>query len=97
MTGIAILLIASFLVAFIEYKCVPEIKPCDRGGDEMLVIRCNMQADHLKLKCLRNIFTKQAKEGVVVLPCFCEAIVVPDDVEIRVEGVTQGDATTESQ
>lgn len=37
------------------------------------------------LKKLREIFIKEKEEGVVVLPPYVEALIVPEDIEIRVE------------
>lgn len=41
------------------------------------------------LKNYRDIFLAQKESGVVVLPAMFEAIVVPDDIEIKIEGLKE--------
>jgi len=52
---------------------------------DVLVIKCNAVIKPEDLKKLREIFIKEKEEGVIVLPPYVEALIVPEDVEIRVE------------
>lgn len=55
---------------------------------DVLVIKVNLDVPAEQLKALRDGFQLQKEHGVVVIPSFCEAVVVPEDVEIKVEGVS---------
>ncbi len=53
---------------------------------EILVIKVNHF--HLSPEDMHNLrqqIIKQKEEKVVVLPFYCEPIIVPEDIEIRVE------------
>lgn len=53
---------------------------------EILVIKVNqLNLSPEGMHNLRQQIIKQKEEKVVVLPYFCEAIIAPEDVEIRVE------------
>lgn len=54
---------------------------------DVLVIKCNAVIKPEDLKKLREMFIKQKEEGVVVLPPYFDALIVPEDIEIRVEEV----------
>ena len=58
---------------------------------DVLVIKVNLDVSAEQLKALRDGFLFQKEHGVVVIPSFCEAVVVPEDVEIKVEGVSNGE------
>ena len=58
---------------------------------DILVIKCNTMVKAETLNQLRQIFLKEKEEGVVVIPAFCDAIIIPEDVEIKVEGDSYGD------
>lgn len=58
---------------------------------DVLVIKVNLDVSAERLKALRDGFLLQKEYGVVVIPSFCEAVVVPEDVEIKVEGVSNGE------
>lgn len=51
---------------------------------EVLVIRCNTIISTEDLMKIRNIIKKK-ESGVIVLPAMFEAIVVPNDIEIKFE------------
>ena len=53
---------------------------------DILVIKCNALVKPERLEDMRRSFISQKETGVIVLPAMCEAIIVPDDVEIVVEG-----------
>lgn len=56
--------------------------------NDVLVIKVNLDVPAEKLKALQDGFLLQKKQGVVIIPSFCEAVVVPEGVEIKVEGVS---------
>ena len=58
---------------------------------DILVIKCNTMVKAETLNQLRQIFLKEKEEGVVVIPAFCDAMMVPEDIEIKVEGDSYGD------
>lgn len=53
---------------------------------DILVIKCNAIVKPERLEDMRKTFIRQKEDGVIVLPAMCEAVVVPDDIEIVVEG-----------
>lgn len=54
--------------------------------DEILVIKVNeLWLSPEDMHNLRQQIIKQKEEKVVLLPYYCEAIIVPEDVDIRVE------------
>lgn len=54
--------------------------------DEILVIKVNgFNLSPEDMHNLRQQIIKQKEEKVVLLPYYCEAIVVPEDVDIRFE------------
>ena len=53
---------------------------------EILVIKTNQfKLSPEDMHNLRQQIIKQTEEKVVLLPYYCEAIIVPEDVDIRVE------------
>ena len=58
---------------------------------DILVTKCNTMVKAETLNQLRQIFIKEKEEGVIVIPEFCDAIMIPEDVEIKVEGDSYGD------
>ena len=55
---------------------------------DILVVKVNMCCSQNKLNDIHRYITESVKTGVVVLPSYCDAQVVPDDVEIRVKDLT---------
>ena len=54
--------------------------------NDILVVRVNiLMKDKCRLEELRERLLKEKKEGVVLLPPYCSAIIAPKDVEIKVE------------
>lgn len=53
--------------------------------DEVLIVKCKVILHPRDTHRIREAIIDQMKEGVVVLPDYMEAIVVPKDVEVRVE------------
>jgi hypothetical protein len=55
--------------------------------NDILVVKVNMFLKNKELEAVRQYILEQRKTGVIVLPLYCEAIMVPKDVEIKFEGV----------
>ncbi len=55
--------------------------------NEILVVRTNVYLKIEEQEAVRQYILEQRKTGVIVLPVYCEVIVVPKDVEIKFEGV----------
>jgi len=53
--------------------------------NDILVVRVNMFLNNKELEAVRQYVLAQRATGVVVLPPYCDAIVVPKDVEIKFE------------
>ena len=53
---------------------------------DILVIKCNMFVSDKQLKDIFNYLKTQKEAGVVVLPPYLEAQIVPDDIEIKLTG-----------
>ena len=60
--------------------------------DEILVVKVNARFADRDMKEIRKIIMKQKSEGVVVLPYYCEAIIVPKDVKVEVESEKSDDS-----
>lgn len=57
---------------------------------EILVIKTNnFKLSPQDMHNLRQQIIKQKEEKVVVLPYYCEAIIAPEDVDIRIEEVEE--------
>lgn len=50
--------------------------------NDLLVIRCNMQMHPDRLSALRRNIEKQRESGTILLPCYCDALLVPKDTVI---------------
>jgi len=62
------------------------IREGGRRMGEILVIKTNnFKLSPQDMHNLRQQIIKQKEEKVVVLPYYCEPIIVPEDVDIRVE------------
>ena len=55
--------------------------------NNILVIRVNLFLKNKEQEAVRQHILEQRKTGVIVLSPYCEAIMVPKDVEIKFEGV----------
>lgn len=51
----------------------------------MLIIKCLSLISTERLNEIKHRIEEQAKEGIIVLPHYLDAIQVPDDVEIKFE------------
>lgn len=56
---------------------------------DILVVKVNMFCRSKELNDIRRFILSQIEHGkVVVLPAYCEAQTVPDDMEIQVEDLS---------
>lgn len=56
---------------------------------DILVVKVNMFCRSRELNDIRRYILSQIENGkVVVLPAYCDAQIVPDDIEIRVEDLS---------
>lgn len=53
---------------------------------DILVIKCNISASNKQLKDIFNYLKTQKEAGVVILPPYLEAQIVPDDIKIKLTG-----------
>lgn len=53
--------------------------------DDILVVKCNVFLKQDKYKDLYQSILEQKINGVVILPAYCDAVIVPKDTEIKVE------------
>ena len=54
--------------------------------NDILVVRCTSPLSRSSIDYLRDYIIGQRECGVIVLPNICEAIVVPKDITIEVQG-----------
>lgn len=59
----------------------------EKKKDDILVIRSTVVLSDLSMDVLRRDIIRQKEEGVVMLPCFCEVVMVPKDIEVKVGGI----------
>ncbi len=48
---------------------------------DILVIKCDIKLPEKRYEELYRMFTDQMNNGCVLLPCYCDAVVVPDGVD----------------
>lgn len=53
--------------------------------DDILVVKCGAFLKPDKMEELHEKLIKQKETGVIVLPVYCDAVIVPKDTEIRME------------
>lgn len=60
---------------------------------DVLIIKLNILPDRKYMNDLYNLIMDQKDKGVIVLPawCDCELVNVPDDIEVRIEGLKEDD------
>lgn len=54
--------------------------------EELLVIKCNLFMRPKEMTELYKYVRESRELGTIILPPYCEAIVVPKDIEIKFEG-----------
>ena len=52
---------------------------------DILVVKVNAVLHTKEFMDIQNYIRHQKETGVIVLPLFCDAQIVPDDVQIRIE------------
>jgi len=52
---------------------------------DILVVKVNMFLRPKEMDNISNYIRESAKTGVIILPPYCDAQVIPDNMEIRVE------------
>ena len=60
----------------------------DNENNDLLVIKVNMFLRQKEMDDLYRYIRDAKKEGIIILPIYCDAIVYPKDVEIKVEDIT---------
>lgn len=53
--------------------------------ENLLIIKVNVMLRGDRLQEIRELIMKQRETGLIILPPFCEAVVVPKDIEIKIE------------
>lgn len=56
-----------------------------KKDDDILVVKSNLALSPQGLDTMRKGFLKQKEEGVIVVPYFCDALIIPNDAEVKVE------------
>ena len=52
---------------------------------DVLVVKINALFPSDKIFAIHKDILRQKESGVIVLPSYCEALVVPEDIEIKLE------------
>lgn len=52
---------------------------------ELLIVRCSINLKPQQFDNLKDYIELQRTTGSILLPSYCEAVVVPKDVEIKIE------------
>lgn len=55
--------------------------------DQTIIIKVNGYLKPESYERLRKMLLSQRKEGLILVPHFCEVVVVPKDVEAKIEEV----------
>lgn len=53
--------------------------------EEILVLRCKYTLKKEDMEKLRRSVQRQMEDGVVILPPYLEPLIVPADIEVRIE------------
>lgn len=51
---------------------------------DVLVVKCNMLMRNKEFDDLYDHIKSQMEDGLVVLPPYCEVLVVPEDIEVKI-------------
>lgn len=54
-------------------------------NNDVLVVKMDIRMAPTQLQRIYDSIISQKEKGVVLLPAGCEAIIVPKDIEVRVE------------
>lgn len=52
---------------------------------DILVIKCKTKLPEKRYEELYRLFTEQMNNGCVVLPYYCDAVVIPDGVNVMLD------------
>ena len=52
---------------------------------DILVIKCKTKLPEKRYEELYRLFTEQMNNGYVVLPYYCDAVVIPDGVNVMLD------------
>lgn len=52
---------------------------------DILVIKCKTKLPEKRYEELYRLFTEQMNNGCVVLPHYCDAVVIPDGVNVMLD------------
>ena len=58
---------------------------------DVLVVKINALFPSDKISAIHKDILRQKESGVIVLPSYCEALVVPEDIEIKLEADLNGE------
>ena len=58
---------------------------------DVLVVKINALFPTETLSKIRKHILRQKESGVIVLPSYCEALMVPEDIEIKLEAYSNGE------
>ena len=59
--------------------------------NDILIVKINALFSTETLSEIRKHILIQKESGVIVLPSYCEALVVPEDIEIKLEADLNGE------
>ena len=59
--------------------------------NDVLIVKINALFPTETLSEIRKHILRQKESGVIVLPSYCEALVVPEDIEIKLEADLNGE------
>ncbi len=54
-------------------------------ADDILVVKVNMFLRNKEMEALYKYILEQRDTGLIIMPIYCEPILVPKDVEIKFE------------
>lgn len=57
----------------------------EKNMSDILVIKVNIYCKTKRLNDIRRCIIDQTKSGVVVLPAYCEAMVVPEGIDVQIK------------
>lgn len=75
--------IAAIIIFKIDEK--QRRKRIKMNKDDILIVRCNRVLTTADSKKFYNDLVNMKEKGVVLLPGFCDVVVAPKDIEIKVE------------
>lgn len=52
---------------------------------DILVIKCKTKLPEKRYEELYRLFTEQMNNGCVVLPYYCDAVIIPDGVNVMLD------------